>query len=247
MLVKAASRRNRARAARALTGMLRSGSARPKRSWLILTAWTREVRTVSLVQAVAQNRRLTRENAHRAWHLSYLLSLAARPGRTSRLLSCAPNWAPDSSSPIPPESSPRYDQTKTASSITGAGSAYVCCSRYAESLATADASRVLSRSRPGRPSDAGRARRLQIERSGAVMSGVGNNGQVSEHGHVDANDRLRYWTDTRPSRTMVLFWTPNRTYNGHSRSQVCLWPRFASVNPQTACVSPIRRVAAARR
>jgi len=79
------------------------------------------------------------------------------------------------------------------------------------------------------------------------MSVIGRGAGFSQSVRNDVVDPLRHWTDTRPNRTIALFWTPNRTYNGDSRSQVCLWPRFAFVNPQTAYVSPIRRVAAARR
>jgi hypothetical protein len=47
-----------------------------------------------------------------------------------------------SSSPFLRGPSPNCDQTKTRPSATGAGSAHVRCSRYAESLVTARASRV---------------------------------------------------------------------------------------------------------
>jgi hypothetical protein len=68
-------------------------AALAKRSWLICTASTREVSTIPLFQVVTKNRKLVCESTHRSWYLTYLISFHVRPGRTSRLLSCGPNWA----------------------------------------------------------------------------------------------------------------------------------------------------------
>jgi hypothetical protein len=54
-----------------------------------------------------------------------------------------------SSSPFLRGPSPNCDQTKTRPSATGAGSAHVRCSRYAESLMTARASRVAKSTEAG--------------------------------------------------------------------------------------------------
>ncbi len=46
-----------------------------------------------MTQRLAQNRRLQAKNAPRCKLLILFPSSAVRPGRTSRLLSCPPNWA----------------------------------------------------------------------------------------------------------------------------------------------------------
>jgi len=83
--VRVASRRSRARAARALTGFDGLAAHRTKRSWL---GAVDEVYESMILDILAQNCRLRAKSAHRCSKLILLPSSTHQPGRTSRLLSC---------------------------------------------------------------------------------------------------------------------------------------------------------------
>jgi len=83
--VKAASRRSRARAARALTGSRPPGNGWLQAAWL---GAADEVRDSMILHRLAPNRRLRAKSAPRCNELILLPSSTHRPERTSRLLSC---------------------------------------------------------------------------------------------------------------------------------------------------------------
>jgi hypothetical protein len=108
-----------------------------------------------------------------------------------------------SPSPFLRDPSPNCDQTKTRPSATGANSAHVRCSRYAESLVTAGALRV-ARSTEVRARDRAAAvsvlcrssaggRQAEGSPSDVVMSGVVDSGRQIGHGNIDANDLSRLY------------------------------------------------------
>ena len=134
----AASRRSGARAARALTGLRRSGSACSERAWL---GAADGVRDSMIVHRLTPNRRLRAKRTPRCNKLILLPSSTHRPGRTSRLLSCNRSVG-GLVLADPARTFAKFRSDKARPSITRASAAPVCCSRYDESLVTARASRV---------------------------------------------------------------------------------------------------------
>jgi hypothetical protein len=92
-----------------------------------------------------------------------------RPRHTLRLLSCAQSVAGLVLS-IPARTFAKVRSDKNRSSITGAGSVRVCCSRHDDSLAIAGASCSLIRSKLGHRSRTGCVYYLQIERKAATST-----------------------------------------------------------------------------